>query len=73
MWFAVVFVLAAVIFTMSQSQETPPPGVGEVTTTTAEVGREIPVLFGKKRIESANVVWYGHVKVKPIKTKGGKK
>lgn len=43
------------------------------TAPTAEAGREIPVVFGTRDIKSANVVWYGHLKVAPIKKKGGKK
>lgn len=34
---------------------------------TAEVGREIPVLFGTRDIKSSNVVWYGDLKTKAIK------
>lgn len=52
-------------------QSAPPPGIGEVEAPTAEVGREIPVLFGTRDIDGPNVVWYGDVMTIPIKSSGG--
>lgn len=54
-------------------QNAKPAGFDEIQAPTAEVGREIPVLFGRRKISGPNVVWYGDLKVKPIKRKGGKK
>lgn len=39
----------------------------------ATEGQEIPVLFGTRDIKNANVTWYGHLRVVPIKKKSGKK
>ena len=49
------------------------PTVQTVEATTAEEGREIPVLFGTRYISSTNVVWYGDVRTVAIKQKSGKK
>jgi hypothetical protein len=54
-------------------QNAKPAGLSDVQAATAEVGREIPVLFGTRDLEGPNVVWYGHLKTKAIKVKGGKK
>ncbi len=72
---AVIFVGALVVaYTMQPKPETrPPAGLDEIQAPTAEVGREIPVLFGRRRFDGANVVWYGHLRTVPIKSKGGKK
>lgn len=76
MWItAIVFVAALVIsYKMAPKPESrPPAGIDEVQVPTAEVGREIPVLFGRRKIEGANVVWYGDLGLSAIKKKGGKK
>jgi len=52
---------------------TPPAGLDEIKVPTAEEGREIPVLFGCRVVKSPNVVWYGDLKTKAIKSSGGKK
>ncbi len=72
---AIVFVVALVVaYTMQPKPETQPPaGIDEVRAPTAEVGREIPVLFGLRKMEGPNVTWYGHLRSIPIKKKGGKK
>lgn len=72
---AIVFVVALVVaYTMQPKPETrPPAGIDEVQAPTAEVGREIPVLFGLRKLEGPNVTWYGHLRSIPIKKKGGKK
>ncbi|WP_165856725.1 hypothetical protein [Marinobacter sp. JSM 1782161] len=48
-------------------------GLDDISAPTAEEGKEIPVLFGTRDIESANVVWYGDLRTVAIKKKGGKK
>jgi hypothetical protein len=72
---AIIFVVALVVaFTMVPKPETrPPAGLDEFQVPTAEVGREIPVLFGRRKLEGPNVVWYGHLRTVAIKQKGGKK
>lgn len=57
----------------------PPPGpkpaqLADIEAPTAEEGREIPVLFGCRDIRGPNVVWYGDLYTKAIKSSsGGKK
>jgi len=46
-----------------------PAGIEDFTVPTAEVGREIPVLFGTRWIKSPNVVWYGNLKIEAKKEK----
>ncbi len=76
-WIAtIIFVDALVVaYTMAPKPETrPPAGLDEIQAPTAEVGREIPVLFGRRKLEGPNVVWYGHLRTVAIKKKkGGKK
>ena len=74
-WYIVVFIVAlALAYSMMPTpQNTPPAGLGDIQAPTAEEGREIPVLFGTRDITGPNVVWYGDLKVVPIRKKGGKK
>lgn len=44
----------------------PPTGIEQFSVPTAEEGRSIQVLFGKKYIEGPNVVWYGDLKSTPV-------
>ena len=76
MWNYVLMLALALVATYvmrPKSQTTPPKGIDEVPAPTAEVGREIPVLFGRRAIYGANVVWYGDLATSAVKTKGGKK
>lgn len=74
-WYIVVFALALVVSysMMPKPESRPPAGLGDFQVPTAEVGREIPVLFGRRKLEGPNVVWYGHLRTVAIKKKGGKK
>ena len=74
-WYLVVFIVALVVsYSLAPKPETrPPAGLDEIQAPTAEVGREIPVLFGRRKLEGPNVVWYGHLRTVAIKKKGGKK
>lgn len=73
--YAIVFIVALVVgYAMMPKPETrPPAGLDEIQAPTAEVGREIPVLFGTRKMEGPNVVWYGDLRTVPVKKKGGKK
>ena len=74
-WYIVVFVVALVAgYALQPKPQTQPPaGLNEIQTPTAEEGREIPVLFGTRMCKGANVVWYGDLATKAVKSKGGKK
>ena len=68
------FIISYVIsYALTPKPNSKMPGIGEITAPTAEVGKEIPVVFGEVLIKSSNVVWYGDIRTKAIKSKGGKK
>ena len=43
-----------------------PSGLESFQIPSAEEGRPIQVVFGKRRVEGANVVWYGDLRIDPI-------
>ena len=43
-----------------------PIGIEQFDVPTAEEGRAVQVLFGKRFVASPNVVWYGHLRSTPI-------
>lgn len=49
------------------------PKFGELEVPTADQSRSIPVIFGTVWIKDPNVVWYGDLKTKKIKSSEGKK
>lgn len=71
--FAVVGALLAIAFTRTKPPGQKPAGLNELELPTAEDGREIPVLFGCRKVKGPNVVWYGDLKTERIKSKSGKK
>lgn len=76
MWFLVAIFVGALVASYAfapKPQTQKPAGLSEIQAPTAEVGREIPVLFGTRDLMGPNVVWYGHLKTVAIKSKGGKK
>ena len=65
-----IAIMVAVSMLLAPRIKTPkrkPTGLEEFDVPTAEEGRPIQVLFGKKFILSPNVVWYGHLKSQAIK------
>lgn len=75
-WLYALYFVAALVISYSLSpkpQNAKPAGIGDVQLPTAEVGREIPVLFGTRNISGPNVVWYGDLRTAPVKSRGGKK
>jgi hypothetical protein len=74
MWALVYFlvIVAVSVYAMSlapKPQNAKPVGLSDFTVPTAEVGRELPVLFGRRKFESPNCVWYGDLKSTPVKKK----
>lgn len=74
-WYIAVFFVALVVgMAMAPKPQTQPPaGFNEIQAPTAEDGREIPVLFGTRRISGPNVVWYGDFATSAVKKKSGGK
>lgn len=74
-WYLAVFVVALVIglSAVPKVQTQKPAGLGDINVPTAEIGREIPVLFGTRDLRGPNAVWEGDFSTKPVYAKGGKK
>lgn len=75
MWYVVVLIIAVIAaYALRQHpQSQPPAGLGDIDAPTAEIGREIPVLFGTRKLSGPNVVWYGDLRTIPVRKSGGKK
>lgn len=76
MWLEILsftIALASQLFFKPKVAKLKPAGLNEVTVPTAEIGREVPVLFGERDLEGPNVVYYGGFRTSAIKKKGGKK
>ena len=58
---------------MPRPQSQKPAELQNVQVPTAEVGREVPVLFGTRDMPGPNTTWWGALRLKAIKAKGGKK
>ena len=75
MWF---YLIVAVVITVAAFALTPkvpeiqPPDLSDIDVPTATEGRPIPVVFGTYVVKSPNIVWYGNLAYKKIKSKGGK-
>lgn len=76
MWNLVIAWVATAVISYALRPRGPsaPPAatLSEVNVPTAEEGREIPVLFGTRDIDSPNVAWYGHLGSTAIRKKSGK-
>ena len=55
-----------------KTPEPTPTALGDLDIPTAEPGRPIPVVFGDVVVRSPNIVWYGDLFTRKIKTGGGK-
>lgn len=75
MWqYLVIYIISMIVVrALTPKPKGPAPGDIKDNIPTAEAGREIPVLFGTRIIGQPNVVWWGDVKTKAIKSSGGKK
>jgi hypothetical protein len=69
--YAIVFIVALVVaYAMApKPQSQPPATLDDIKAPTADVGREIGVLFGTRDIKGPNVVWYGHLRTVAVKKK----
>ena len=76
MWFQIaLFIISTVVSILlaPKPQAPKPASLSDFDIPTAEEGRPIPVVFGTVTVTGTNVVWYGDLRVKPIKKKGKKK
>ena len=72
MWLTIIKIIVYLIliylaYSMTPDiEEQPPATLDDIKAPTADLGREIPVVFGTKLIEGPNVVWYGDFKSVPL-------
>ena len=70
MWVYFAYFVVTLVLTVALAPRPPTPkaaGISDFTLPTADQGRKIPVLFGTCLITGSNCVWYGALKVVPIK------
>lgn len=65
---SVVLNVASILLT-PKAKGPRPEAARELTEPTAEAGKPIPVLFGRKLIRELNVLWYGDKSVRTYKVK----
>jgi hypothetical protein len=73
-WFALfLFVGTTVLSALLQKKpkDVQPSSLGDFQAPTAEEGRAIPAIFGTVKLAAPNVVWFGDLRIDPIKKKSG--
>lgn len=75
MWFTIALLVASMILSIVLAPKPPSNNMtpSDVNSPRTKEGVPIPVLFGCPRIKQPQVVWFGDIKTKAVKTKGGKK
>lgn len=74
-WAYLIVMLVGTAYSIANQPKTPVPvalTLDDVRAPVAEIGKEIPVVFGTRDIANANVVWYGDLRTTPVKTSSGK-
>lgn len=74
-WAYLIIMLIAAAYTVTHQPKTPVPvalTLDDVKAPVAEVGKEIPVVFGTRDIADPNIAWYGDLRTSPIKSSSGK-
>jgi len=70
----VVAALLFVAYALGPKPPQPEPGsLDDVGVATAEEGDSVGVVYGKPWVKKHNWTWYGDLRSKAIKSKGGKK
>ena len=74
-YYLIVLVVSSLVsYALAPKPPVPKPAsLEDFDIPVAELGRPVPVVFGTVTITGPNVLWYGDLKTKPIKSKGGKK
>lgn len=68
-----IYAAIVVILAFALQPKTPgvkPASLSEIDVPTAKQGKPIPKVFGKKIVQSPNVVWYGDLGYNKVRTKG---
>lgn len=74
-WAYLIIMVIGAVYAATNQPKTPTPvalTMDDVRAPVAEIGKEIPVVFGTRDIANANVVWYGDLRTSPVQTKSGK-
>ena len=69
----VTTIISSLLTPRPKTQKVQPGQIGDKDVPIASQNAEIPVLFGTRYMTGPNIVWYGDLKIVPIKKKGGKK
>ena len=74
-WMIVIWVALMVVSYLLRPKPATPtsPDPGEAKATVVDAASPVPVLFGTRKLTSANCVWYGDVGTTPIISCGGGK
>lgn len=74
LYIAVLIVSAFITAALAPKPPKPKPAaLSDFDIPTADEGRPIPVIFGTNIVTGSNVIWYGDLSTRPIKSKSGKK
>lgn len=73
LWAVVGFVVAYAFAPRTESPQQKPASITDFNFPTADESRAIPVVFGTVRVADPNVVWYGDLRTRAIRKKGGGK
>lgn len=69
--YAVVVIIVAVAL-MPKPPGQKPPSLSEIDVPTAQQGKPVAVVFGRRIVMSPNIVWFGALGYNKIKSSGGK-
>jgi hypothetical protein len=73
-WYIIVLIASVVIsYLLAPSLSQKGPTAGELQAAMVDSSNPVPVLFGTRRIDASNCVWYGDVSTTEIKSCSGKK
>lgn len=75
MWVQLIIAAVMVILAIALAPKTPeqkPQSMDDIDVPTAEEGGAIPKVYGTYVVKSPNIVWYGDLGYRAIRTKGGK-
>src|SRR5579864_7820458 len=68
-WMLMLFIATTVVSALltPHAQGPQPSALGDFSIPTAQEGRAIPIVYGTVKIAGGNTIWWGDLKVTPIK------
>lgn len=76
MWWQIVITIAVALYSYANAPKPQPrkrPELGDVKIPNAEVGREIPIVFGTEEITGVQILDFFDVEIREIRGQSGKK